>query len=925
MRRKGSVLIVVLGLLAILAVVGIAFVTMSSIDRSTASNFALQTQFDLAADGAVEFACHALVQDLWGLENRTYSKLMSGLNNDEPWDAPGPGTEAGAQRVDPWLADTVEFATVITVPTNLSFGGDSVTLYTLPFRGTASIDNLGTGTNNGIWIPELAFPYEGGLIRVSITIQDHASLINLNAHGNWGAEANYWPYGDTDKKVELFWPYAKMAGWGYFISDVDPGFDTVHREYLLTGDGTQPGRWSNRAGALAKLAPGNPNVGEILFENPAAACKADGTAATEGDYPFTLDEEFDLRRIPKDTDPKFPTRIAGIIPNLDPKVNPRQRLAYTTVGWTSEARGDLDAHRMANLGNSTEGDWSARKADLNFDDPKAIHEALYYGRTCPSGSTSWGAQFAANVAGFRDGTTGCGIKGYDLETKSKAAAAASRQPILSKVSAENAGVENDQESWTIHVQIFSPWAGDSYSNDSLGLGLKTRNSAGAEMKLEVNGLQQGQILNPLPALTPQVITATGIKTAPGKRGLAEALTSLTLTYRPDNYDKDVILDQLDPDDITLLVSSPGGVSRPIFTEKEFRDNVIDPDPNNPDLSKHPDKSPVTVLYVGPWQKGLNGNINSPPQEANNSQTSGIPIRFPRSVPTSPNQPWPVIADPNYPSVGPSNLPPRAPAAGGSFKAIARLGDIDQILCDKGPADFWPWVPRVARAAANAAALTADIEANYKFNWKDSVLPGGTNVSRLNAANVLAVGGPWRDNIDNDGDGSLNPSDVKKDIQDLGTGNASADNGRFAGPELRVAGKVNLSTATTLTFLAMESGLRISGLSGLPAASTRKVFKSTAETLSPVSLLTCTVPNPNARSPLEKRDEAFNRISNIASVRSDTYSIYGTVQYGTIGSNKFNVLRSRRFWALVDRSPSLAYPPTTSNFIHPRILNFQWMN
>lgn len=65
MRSPGSVLIMVLGLLAVLAVVGITFVTMTNIDRRTAANFALQSQFMLAGDAAVDYVCHHLVQDLW--------------------------------------------------------------------------------------------------------------------------------------------------------------------------------------------------------------------------------------------------------------------------------------------------------------------------------------------------------------------------------------------------------------------------------------------------------------------------------------------------------------------------------------------------------------------------------------------------------------------------------------------------------------------------------------------------------------------------------------------------------------------------------------------------------------------------------------------------------------------------------------------
>lgn len=89
----------------------------------------------------------------------------------------------------------------------------------------------------------------------------------------------------------------------------------------------------------------------------------------------------------------------------------------------------------------------------------------------------------------------------------------------------------------------------------------------------------------------------------------------------------------------------------------------------------------------------------------------------------------------------------------------------------------------------------------------------------------------------------------------------------------------------------------------------------------------------ARGTVEKRDLPYTLISNVATVRSDTFSIYGTIEYGLISrpSNvaEFKVMRRRRFWALVDRSPCLAYPPGQlggdENFIRPRILNFQWLD
>ena len=78
--------------------------------------------------------------------------------------------------------------------------------------------------------------------------------------------------------------------------------------------------------------------------------------------------------------------------------------------------------------------------------------------------------------------------------------------------------------------------------------------------------------------------------------------------------------------------------------------------------------------------------------------------------------------------------------------------------------------------------------------------------------------------------------------------------------------------------------------------------------------------------VESGDLAFTRISNFVSVRSDTYSVYGTVQFIDPRPNPVRVVKTRRFWALLDRSPSAAYPPTNAIlFLQPRIMNFQWLD
>jgi len=139
-----------------------------------------------------------------------------------------------------------------------------------------------------------------------------------------------------------------------------------------------------------------------------------------------------------------------------------------------------------------------------------------------------------------------------------------------------------------------------------------------------------------------------------------------------------------------------------------------------------------------------------------------------------------------------------------------------------------------------------------------------------------------------------------------------------------AGKININTAIPETLDALRLG--IVGAPDLKTLTTYRPFKSPAQILKYL--------NPSASNGIEQRDAAFTLISNIATVRSDTFSVYGTVQIvdpsRAQAANKLldkpeDILRTRRFWALVDRSPSLAYPPTSTNFIYPRILNFQWLD
>ncbi|HUU31407.1 MAG TPA: hypothetical protein VMY69_04830, partial [Phycisphaerae bacterium] len=338
--------------------------------------------------------------------------------------------------------------------------------------------------------------------------------------------------------------------------------------------------------------------------------------------------------------------------------------------------------------------------------------------------------------------------------------------------------------------------------------------------------------------------------------------------------------------------------RPIWVEEEWRG------------SDHANHEPITVLYINDWElaDGTDGSFTV--TEEKTFATKTIPIRFPHSVDKT----------------IPPPLPPRSKTGPtgpyGPYLAFLRVGDLNQVLCPKDDTEpFWPWVPRVAKATA------ADAEKDFKFDWADEQDYNLALYHRANAANVFAAVCPWSDGIDNDGDGltdsdtsCLNPDEGSYDLAKI------KSLGRFGGPELRVAGKINLNTATDETLTALAGGVGVLTLPGaVKTLRNNGPIKSVALLLQDASFRN-SASGTDAKGWVENRNLAFTRISNIATIRSDTFSIYGTVQYiepNSSGSSR--LIKSRRFWALVDRSPCLAYTPTGSKFIRPRILNFQWLN
>ena len=1048
MKGEGSVLIVVLGLLAILAIVGLAMVTMSNIDRNTAENFALQTQMNLTAEAAVDYVSHSLVQSVWELNSTGgyTGKLLTGTLQSSTgqngatvlWDLPNGGvTNASACR--PWLARLTDN---VTDPGGLCFsyqvldtpGNTSNTRYGIAMRtravnttqGDALPQNLGyyTSAGDGVWIPDLATPFEYGIVRASVTVIDHASMINVNAHGNGARDTTFGASGNTYCWVATTGQsYSSAQGFGFFVSDVKPSWsgttlDPTTWRALLVYDGTSNyGRWPSIGG------PTNVRVGEILIENPSLALAPPAGLSwlnrTGGaDHPYTLDEEFELRKLSgtywqSRLERAFPTAFDCTPATTPTQTKQNNRMTTTTVGWTAQVRGDFGAtHAMVvpNGFTSAQAGWSMYKPDLNIDpvapsatitDSRTIRQTLLDCRVFAS-ETNQMSQFLANLDAFRAPDTVQNLyTRYTRASDSMVFVGARRQPIFNQASFAYVTNTANQKIVTIQIQVCFPWKGEKpgiTTGFTWPSTVNLRTSANTTLTLATTAspfmltskpvLGQGGIYS---------VTLTGTSTSTTPTPTAD-LKTIQIEYQNVSMlptaggwvNNTLILDWIRQVDGDMAIWDTCGSASARFMYRPCRFDMDrrTASPTGTDVVM--DGTP-SILYVRNWKASPQqswqttlittaGTTDMPIVDPAASQGTSthpdrfIPIRFPNSANINGNMsnpPAPYNVNVTASAGNPGSFPPvgrfQDPVTGQYYyKALPRVGDLNQVLCPSvsfsmaggtGPGGYWPWLPRLARLSSIVKDTPSDptlTEATEKWDWADttapitrSATPPTLNVSRTNAAWCFSVGGPWNDGIDNDGDGYADLTGVTFFPADTGQDPIASpqSGGRYGGPENRVAGLINLNTATAATKRSVEAGLGLTAgdLDVYFPAATYRPFISPAENMpamlraTPHSILSYST----AMGSLECREEPFTRLTNILTCRSDTYSVYGSVQFvvppspGNLAA-PLRVVKTRRFWALIDRSPSLAYCPYDSTsaqtnainnvrFIHPRVLNFQWLD
>lgn len=253
-------------------------------------------------------------------------------------------------------------------------------------------------------------------------------------------------------------------------------------------------------------------------------------------------------------------------------------------------------------------------------------------------------------------------------------------------------------------------------------------------------------------------------------------------------------------------------------------------------------------------------------------------------------------------------------------AFRRVGDIGRLLRfgHDGPA-----VTNGKTATEKLAAVSAS---------KDAYVDLTTEKYRK-LLSTLAVNHPYYDYYDNDGDS----------LQD------SADNGKgrddILGPEIYRHGMINVKTAPPEVLRGMIPAVLAEehGRNGWMIA--RAIAKAAGSFDTPADMLTISGQdhegiflndnrdddNNGAPDDQAERTWLYGYMSNWATVRTDTFAVYGTIRVATKGGRVEGV---RRFIAVLDRVPATAYPPIVenvdgrsvpnSNYLPVRVANFMWL-
>ncbi len=322
-RRRGSVLILVVALLAVLFVTGMGFLSMTSIDRISSRAAERNAALAIETDSIVDRIVSELSRDLWGDDNR----ILSGNGANEEWDYPcsnnaSSGSDFG-RLDDAWLASILPdtagsgvyawpHVSNLTGVAGFGRNASDTGVLSTDLEADADMD----GINDSRWVLSPT-----GRYRYAVRVIDLNGMINLNTAGRGFPD----DVGNTPYHVAA--SYSNMEQWWDHYAHGD------FRMLVNIGGGSH-GYFSYGRGA------------------PGTTGSNDGRN-TQNDFAFMLDNQF-LRTTGRYPDAN-PFRTSDTIALMAYGIKPGPVASRIAVAWgpntgtyTSSVTFSTDRNQMPN-------------------------------------------------------------------------------------------------------------------------------------------------------------------------------------------------------------------------------------------------------------------------------------------------------------------------------------------------------------------------------------------------------------------------------------------------------------------------------------------------------------------------------------------------------------------------------------------------
>ncbi|MCG3178498.1 MAG: hypothetical protein BIFFINMI_00826 [Phycisphaerae bacterium] len=460
-RRRGTAFILVIVLLVVLFVIAMGFMGITRIDRMASQLDLRDSQMHAEANAAIEQVVGLLSQDLWGddanmLGNGTSSHDVA----DEPFDVPCTNSDPAKFGLwdDAWLASTLP-ETVgadyrwphVTNLAGTNFGRSVAASDTNVLASTLEADADRDGINDSRW-----YLSPSGRFRIAVRVVDECSMMNLNTGGRGFADDR----GSTPSHIamvrwnaETQWNNGSAPDDAYLVSaqhwsGSNP--ESMNNAYFFgrrSVGSNADGRTATDAACDYSMKLDNPRLLDVVpdalpfrpwetlamqsYGIKAGPCAARIDAGWFWSMKTTRGTMPDIRT--NMTDPTWGTGVNG---------NWSYRMYYTTYNWVRNVHPSVMPTGGAPSGAASWDAWMAiYKAGLKTaDDPGCLyvnnaspHNALYTkalvaafalsGAMAPTGglSSQQVEQAVVNLADWRDAdqdlsTTGAGGGSNKVDT-----------------------------------------------------------------------------------------------------------------------------------------------------------------------------------------------------------------------------------------------------------------------------------------------------------------------------------------------------------------------------------------------------------------------------------------------------------------------------------------------------------------------------